>query len=111
MLDQSVITPSKSPWGSPVVLVNKRDGTTRFCVDYHRLNAVTKTEVLPLPRVDDSIDQLTNSRFFTILDLAAGYWQVLVDVRKQRLLRTLDCSNFLLYPLTSTTLQPLSRGL
>ena len=79
MLDQGIVTPSKSPWSSPVVLVAKKDGTTRFCVDYRRLNAVTKTDVFPLPRVDDSLDQLSHSRYFTTLDLASGYWQVLVD--------------------------------
>ena len=79
MLDQGVITPSKSPWGSPVVLVAKKDESTRFCIDYHRLNTVTKTDIFPLPRVDDSLDQLANSRFFTTLNLSAGYWQELVD--------------------------------
>lgn len=79
MLDQGVVTPSKSLWGSPVVLVAKKDGSTRFCIDYRRLNAATKPDVFPLPRVDDSLDQLSNSKYFTTLDLAAGYWQVLVD--------------------------------
>ena len=50
---------------------------------YHRLNAVTKTDVFSLPRVDGSLDLLANSRFFTTLDLAAGYWQVLVDPQSQ----------------------------
>ena len=72
MLDQGVVTPSKSPWASPVVLVAKKDGSTRFCVDYRRINSVTKTDVFPLPPVDDSLDQLSNSQYFTTLDLAAG---------------------------------------
>ena len=79
MLDQGLVTPSKSPLGSPVVLVAKKDGSTRFCVDYHRLNGATKPDVFPLLRVDDSLDQLSNSQCFTTLDLAAGYLQVLVD--------------------------------
>ena len=64
---------------APVVLVAKKDGTKRFCVDYRRLNALNKTDVFPLSRVDDSFDQLSHSRYFTTLDLASGYWQVLVD--------------------------------
>ena len=83
MLDQGVVTPSKSPWSSPVVLVGKKDGSTRFCVDYRQLNSVTKTDVFPLPRVNDSLDQLANPRFFTTLDLASGYWQVLVDAKSR----------------------------
>ena len=54
----------------------KRDGTMRFCVDYHRLNAATKMDVYPLPRVDDQLDLLSRSRYFTTLDLVTGYWQV-----------------------------------
>ena len=74
MLEQGIVTPSKSPWSSPVVLVTKKDGSTRFCVDYCQLNSLTKTDVFPLPRVDDSLDQLAHSCFFTTLDLASGYW-------------------------------------
>ena len=76
MLDQGVIQHSHSPWASPIVLVAKRDGTTRFCVDYRRLNSVTKMDVFPLPRIDDSIDILSHSRYFSTLDLRSGYWQV-----------------------------------
>ena len=76
MLDQGVVSPSKSTWASLVVLVAKKDCSTCFYVEYHCLNSVTKTDVLPLPRVDD---QLSNSQYFTSLDLAAGNWQVLVD--------------------------------
>ena len=83
MLGQGVIQPSNSPWASPIVLVAKKDGSTRFCVDYRRLNSVTKMDVYPLPRIDDMLDQLCNNRFFTTLDLATGYWQVKVEASSQ----------------------------
>ena len=57
-------------------MVGKKDGTTRFCVDYRRLNAVAKLDVFPLPRVDDSLDLLAKSKYVSSLDLASGYWQV-----------------------------------
>ena len=69
MEKQEVIQPLKSPWASPIVLVAKKDGSTRFCVDYRRLNAVTKMDVYPLPRIDDSLDLLSGQQFFTTLDL------------------------------------------
>ena len=58
MLDNGVIVPSYSPWASPVVLVAKKDGSTRFCVNYRKLNSITKMNVYPLPWIDDSLDQL-----------------------------------------------------
>ena len=79
VLERGVVQLSKSPWASPVVLVAKKDGTTRFCVDYQRLNASTKLDVFPLPRIDDSLDLLAHSQYFTTLDLASGYWQVGMD--------------------------------
>ena len=68
-----VVIPSSSPWASPVVMVRKRDGTLRFCVDYSRLNSVIKADTFPLPRIDDLLDQLGAANVFTTLDLASGY--------------------------------------
>ena len=78
MQASGVIRPSSSPWASPVVMVRKKDGTHRFCIDYRRVNAVTKPDLYPLPRIDDLLDQLGKSRFFSTLDLASGYWQIRV---------------------------------
>ena len=76
MQETGVIQPSNSPWASPIVFVHKKDGTHRFCIDYRELNAVTRQDTFPLPRVDDLLDQLGDTRFFSTLDLAAGYWQI-----------------------------------
>jgi transposase InsO family protein len=85
MLDTGVIKPGHSPWSSPVVLVRKKDGKIRFCVDYRRLNSVTVFDSYPLPRVDETIDSLSGARFFTTLDLLSGYWQVpLTEAAKQK---------------------------
>ena len=78
MQEDKVIQPSNSPWASPIVLVKKKDGTLRFCIDYRHLNSVTKLDKFPLPRIDDLLDQLGQSQYFSTLDLAAGYWQVKV---------------------------------
>jgi len=75
------VQPSVCPWASPVVLVPKRDGTTWFCVDYRRINAVTKKVVYPLPTIEDILDTIGRSQHFTTLDLSAGYWQILLDAK------------------------------
>lgn len=76
MLDAGIIEPSNGPWASPVVLVTMKDGTVRFCLDYRKINDVTVKGSQPLPRIDDSLDALSGSKWFSTLDLKSGYWQV-----------------------------------
>ena len=76
MLDAGVIRESKSPWNSPVVLVRKPSGGTRFAIDFRQLNAVTKRQVYPMPRIDDCLNSLGTGTHFSLLDLQSAFWQV-----------------------------------
>ena len=76
MMEQGIIQPLSSPWSSPIVLVKKKNGKTRFCVDYRKLNKITKCDAYPLSRIDEILDSLGKAKYFTSLDLASGYWQV-----------------------------------
>ena len=78
MLDSGVITTSVSLWASPIVLVTKKDGTVRFCVDYRKVNQVAKFDAYPMPRVEEVFESIGPANFITTLDLAKGYWQILM---------------------------------
>jgi hypothetical protein len=71
-----IIQPSDSSWSSRCLLVKKSDSTYRFCVDYRKVNELTRKDAYPLPRIDASLDSLGRSKFFGVLDMTSGYWQI-----------------------------------
>jgi hypothetical protein len=79
LIANDIATDSKSPWASPVVLVRKKDGSIRFCVDYRKLNDLTVKDAYPMPKIDDILDTLTGNFYFSTLDCASGYWQIEID--------------------------------
>ena len=85
MLEAGIIVRSSSEWASTIVLVGKKDGSLRLCVDYKQHNAVAWTNAYPMPRVDDLTDQVGKGKYLTTLDLARGYWQVPVAPNSQHL--------------------------
>ena len=79
MLVNNIIRESTSPYAAPVVMVPKKEGELRFCIDYRRLNQTTIKDSYPLPRIDDTIDALHGAQYFSTLDLFSGYWQIEIE--------------------------------
>ena len=98
MLRKGLIRPSASPWGSPVIFVDKRDGTTRLCVDYRKLNDVTIKNKYPLPKIEDLFDQMNGARIFSKIDLRTGYHQL--KVRETDIPKTAFITRYGLYEYT-----------
>ena len=75
MFNVGAIKPSKSAWSNAVVLVHKKDGGLRFCINFQKLNAKTQKDAFPLPWIHDAIDALSDSKYYTTVDLLSGFWQ------------------------------------
>ena len=95
LLEAQVIRESSSPFASPIVLVKKKDGSLRLCVDYRLLNSKTRKDAFPLPRIEESLDSLSGACWFSTLDLAAGYNQVPVTEKDK--IKTAFCTPFGLF--------------
>ena len=76
MMVAGVIRPSTSPWASPIVLVEKKGGGVRFCVDFRKLNQVAKFDAYPMPRIEEMFEKIGSATVISTLDLAKGYWQI-----------------------------------
>lgn len=95
LLGAKVIRESSSPYASPIVLVKKKDGSPRMCVDYRQLNNKTRKDAFPLPRIEESLDTPTGARWFSTMDLASGYNQV--PVTEEDRPKTAFCTPFGLF--------------
>src|ERR1044071_2762271 len=109
MLEQGVIRPLQSPWTSPVVLVRKKDGKIRFCVDFRKINSITKKDKYPLPNIEEIMDLLGNAQWFSTMDLASGYWQVKIadeDIEKTAFSTAFGLYEFVVMPFGLTNAPP-----
>jgi len=99
-LDKGFIRPNVSPWGAPLLLVKKKDGSRRMCIDYRELNKVTIKNIYPLPRIDDLFNQLSGAMVFSKLDLWSGYHQLKVkeDILKMAFRTRYGHYEFLVMP-------------
>lgn len=97
LLDHGFALPSNSSWSSPSLLVPKPDQTSRFCNDFRKVNAVTKPDSFPLPRMDDLVDRVGSATFVTKLDLLKGYWQVPLTNRASEISAFVTPDHFLQY--------------
>ena len=95
LLEAGIVQPSSSPYSSPIVIVQKKGGDMRLCVDYRLLNGKTKKDAYPLPRIEESLDALTGAKWFSTLDLASGYNQV--PVAEADKAKTAFCTPFGLF--------------
>ena len=95
LLDKGYVQPSSSPWGAPVLFVEKKDGTQRMCIDYRSLNEVTIKNKYPLPRIDDLFDQLKGACVFSKIDLRSGYHQL--RIRRTDIPKTAFVTRYGLY--------------
>jgi len=84
MIKDGVVRESESPWSSPVVIIDKKDGSKRFCIDYRWVNNITETDAYPLPRIDDLLEQFRGAEWFSSIDLASGYWQIEMDEKDRK---------------------------
>ena len=98
MLQGGYVRPSNSPWASPIVLVKKKDGSTRFCVDYRQVNLKSRKDAYPLPRMDDALELLHGAQYFSTIDLASGYWQI--EMEKSSIEKTAFTTHKGLYEFT-----------
>ena len=98
LLDKGYIRPSSSPWGSPVLLVEKKDGSLRMVVDYRGLNEVTIKNKYPLPMINDLFDRLQGAKVFSKIDLRSGYHQL--KIRDQDIPKTAFTTRYGLYEYT-----------